>query len=71
LKSVSQAEPWMAKTAVFHGRISAGIDCKRKMAIHVFTEQGVAGVPRGGAAVRRPLGVVATATPKSDSHTKQ
>ena len=52
----------MAKTAAFHGRISAGIDCKLKMAIYVFTELGAAGVPRGGAAVRRPLGAVATAT---------
>ena len=52
----------MAKTAAFHGRISAGIDCKLKMVIRVFTEWGVAGAPRGGAAVRRPLGVVATAT---------
>ena len=40
----------------------AGIGCKLKMVIYVYTELGVAGVPRGGAAVRRPLGVVATAT---------
>lgn len=38
----------MAKAAAFHGRISAGIDCKLKMAIHVFTELGLRGVPRGG-----------------------
>jgi hypothetical protein len=30
----------MAKTAAFYGRISAGIDCKLKMVIDVFTELG-------------------------------
>jgi len=39
----------MAKTAAFHGRILAGIDCKLKMVIHVFTEwapQGFQGEAR-------------------------
>jgi len=58
----------MAKTAVFHGRISAGIDCKLKIVIHVFTEQGAMGIPKGLLACNAPLGVVATATPKSDLH---
>jgi len=62
LESVSQAEPWMAKTAAFHGRISAGIGCKLKMATHVFTELGSVGF-QGEAGGRLPLGVVATATP--------
>ena len=37
----------MAKTAAFHGRISAGIDCKLKMVIHVFTEWAPRGFQRG------------------------
>ena len=37
----------MAKTAAFHGRISAGIDCKLKMGIYVFTELGLRGSPEG------------------------
>ena len=37
----------MAKTADFHGRISAGIDCKHKMVIHVFTEWALWGLERG------------------------
>jgi len=52
----------MAKTAAFHGRLSAGIGCSLNMMIYVFTELGVGGVPRGGTAVRRPLGAVGTPT---------
>ena len=39
----------MAKTAAFHGRISAGIDYKLKIVIHVITEwapQGFQGEAR-------------------------
>jgi len=34
--------------------------------IECSAELGAAGVPRGGAAARRPLGVVATATPNRE-----
>ena len=51
-KVCSQALPWMAKTAAFHGRLfisglAAGIDCSHKMLIYVFTELGTEGVVRG------------------------
>ncbi len=65
-ESVSQAELWMAKTAAFHGRISAGIDCKLKIAIHVFTVLGLRGVPRGGRR-QTPFGCCRHRDAKQDS----
>ncbi|WP_441003309.1 hypothetical protein [Pseudocolwellia agarivorans] len=35
------------RSLVVHGRISVVIDCKLKMAIHVFTEPGAMGSPEG------------------------
>ena len=55
-KVSSQAEPWMVKTAAFHGRISAGIGCSHKMLIYVFTELGATGSPEGHLACNAPLG---------------
>ena len=49
----------MAKTAAFHGRISAGIDCKLKIVIYVFTEQGAMESPEtevNKSGVQRPSG---------------
>ena len=41
----------MTKTAAFHGRISAVIDCKLKMVIYVFHRVGALGIGKGSGAV--------------------
>ncbi len=41
---------------------SAGIECKLKIVIYVFTEQGTAGDARGRSVSISPLRVVASAT---------
>jgi len=55
----------------FFYRLSGRVRALRTWIIKFLAEQGVGGVPRGGTAVRRPLGVVATATPSSNSNSKR
>jgi len=56
----------MAKTADFHGRISAGIDCKHKMVIHVFTEWALWGLERGAVV---PLSVLSPPRRQAEQQT--
>jgi len=53
LSRLFKVKALMAKTAVFHGRLllinNAGIDCKLKNDIYVFTESGATGFQTGEA----------------------
>jgi hypothetical protein len=56
---------------LFRDDKSAGFVVCASWLLNAPLRWGAAGVPRGGAEVRRPLGAVATATPSSESNAKR